>query len=290
MGKTSFGRQFLSNMSNMLLSIRVAWLYVLAFGLMAGMLSSCGSTRPFTYMQGKFDTAKLSQIIISDPVIRKGDLLNIIVYSDNPQATAIYNQPLITTASSSGAAAANGGSAAPAIGVSPATSGYLVDERGNIAFQGIGFLHIEGLTRMQLIDTLNSRLGAFLKNPFYSIRFLNYRITMLGEVARPGLINIPGDQVNILEAIGLAGDLTFYGRRDNVLIIRENNGKREFARLDLTKPEIMGSPYFYLQQNDMVIVEQDKKKVAANDQVTIRNISIGATLLSTLAILYTIFR
>jgi len=241
-------------------------------------------------MQGKFDTAKLSQIIISDPVIRKGDLLNIIVYSDNPQATAIYNQPLITTASSSGAAAANGGSAAPAIGVSPATSGYLVDERGNIAFQGIGFLHIEGLTRMQLIDTLNSRLGAFLKNPFYSIRFLNYRITMLGEVARPGLINIPGDQVNILEAIGLAGDLTFYGRRDNVLIIRENNGKREFARLDLTKPEIMGSPYFYLQQNDMVIVEQDKKKVAANDQVTIRNISIGATLLSTLAILYTIFR
>jgi polysaccharide export outer membrane protein len=113
---------------------------------------------------------------------------------------------------------------------------------------------------------------------------------MLGEVAKPGMYTLPGDRVNILEAIGLAGDLTFYGRRDNVLIVRENNGKREFARLDLTKPEIMGSPYFYLQQNDMVIVEQNKKKVAANDQVTTRNVTIAATIISTLAILYSIFR
>jgi polysaccharide export outer membrane protein len=113
---------------------------------------------------------------------------------------------------------------------------------------------------------------------------------MLGEVARPGMYTIPGERLNILEAIGVAGDLTFYGRRDNVLVIRENNGKREFARLDLTKPEIMGSPYFYLQQNDLVIVEQNRKKVAANDQAAARNISIAATLVSTLAILYTIFK
>jgi polysaccharide export outer membrane protein len=113
---------------------------------------------------------------------------------------------------------------------------------------------------------------------------------MLGEVSKPGMYTIPGERLNILEAIGMAGDLTFYGRRDNVLIVRENNGKREFARLDLTKPEIMGSPYFYLQQNDMVIVEQNRKKAVANDQVATRNITIAATIISTLAIVYSILK
>lgn len=275
--------------NNSLLSRRALWPYMLFFGLVTGLLSSCGSTRPYVYMQGKFDTAALSRIDVSDPVIRKGDMLNIIVYSDNPQATSLYNQPLITTSANSGGAS-GGGSSTPSVGAPPVSGGYLVDERGNIAFQGIGFLHIEGLTRGQLIDTLNSRLGTFLQNPYYSIRFLNYKVTMIGEVAKPGVYTLPGERVNILEAIGLAGDLTFYGRRDNVLVMRENNGKREFARLDLTKPEIMGSPYFYLQQNDMVIVEQNKKKVAANDQVTTRNVTIAATIISTLAILYSIFR
>ena len=113
---------------------------------------------------------------------------------------------------------------------------------------------------------------------------------MLGEVGHPGFINIPGERSNLLEAIALAGDLTFYGRRDNVLVIRENNNKREFARLDLTKPDIMKSPYFYLQQNDMVIVEPNKKKAAQNDVVTIRNIGIATSLVTTFAVLYSIFR
>jgi len=282
--------QLFPNMLKLLLSRRAPWLYLLSFSLMTGSFSSCGTTRPYVYMQGKFDTAALSQINVSDPVIRKGDLLNIIVYSDNPQATSLFNQPLINASAGSGAAASGGGTSTPSVGTPPVSSGYLVDERGNIAFQGIGFLHVEGLTRGQLIDTLNSRLGEFLKNPYYSIRFLNYRVTMIGEVSRPGVYTLPGERVNILEAIGLAGDLTFYGRRDNVLVMRDNNGKREFARLDLTKPEIMGSPYFYLQQNDMVIVEPNKKKIAANDQVTARNVSIAATVISTLAILYSIFR
>lgn len=267
-------------------------IYVLVLGLMAGLLGSCGSTRPFTYMQGQFDTAKLSQIPVIEQVIQKGDLLNIIVYSDNPQATALYNQPVV--GASGGSAGLAGLPSSPGTGSStggaPTSSGYLVDQSGNIAFQGIGLLHVEGLTRNQLIDTLNGRLGQNFTNPYYTIRFLNNRFTMLGEVTKPGMYTIPGERLNILEAIGLAGELTFYGRRDNVLIIRENNGKREFARLDLTKPEIMGSPYFYLQQNDMVIVEQNRKKVAANDQSAVRNISLAATLVSIVAILYTIFK
>ncbi len=264
----------------------ISLIYVLALGLIAGLLGSCGSTRPFTYMQGQFDTAKLSQIPVTELVIQKADLISIIVYSDNPQAAAQFNQQM-TGAGGSSAGLASVPGASSSTGGAPT---YLVDQKGNIAFQGIGLLHVEGLTRSQLIDTLNGRLGQYLTNPYCTIRFLNNRFTMLGEVSKPGMYTIPGERLNILEAIGLAGELTFYGRRDNVLVIRENNGKREFARLDLTKPEIMGSPYFYLQQNDMVIVEQNRKKAAANDQVAARNITIAATIISTLAILYSIFK
>jgi polysaccharide export outer membrane protein len=138
---------------------------------------------------------------------------------------------------------------------------------------------------------LDSKLkDTLLNNPYYSIRFLNYRFTMLGEVTRPGVFNIPGERISLLDALGLAGDLTFFGRRDNVLIVRENNGKREFARLDLTKPEILVSPYFYLQQSDVVIVEPTKKKIATNDQVTARNVSIAASIVSTIAVVYSILK
>lgn len=265
------------------------------------ILSSCGDTRHLTYMQGKFDTTLLSQIKITEPVIQKGDLLSIIVYSDNPTATALYNQSIVIVsngASSGGSSGTGGssteggtGSSAGAMSTgSPTTPGYQVDEKGDIQFQGLGLLHIEGLTKNQLKSLLDSKLTEYLKNPYYTIRFMNYRFTMLGEVNHPGIYGIPGERVSLLEALGLAGDMTFYGRRDNVLFIRENNGKREFARLDLTKPEIMASPYFYLQQNDVVLVEANKKKAAASDQVTSRNVAITASIVSTLAILYSIFR
>jgi len=259
----------------------------IALWLMQG-LSSCGNSRQLVYMQGQFDTAQLSQVNAVEPVIRKGDILSIIVYSDNPEATKIYNQSLITTG---GTTSATGVTAAGGLtGTNPSAPGYQVDQNGDIMFQGIGIIHVEGLTKADLKDTLDVRLSPFLQHPYYNIRFLNYKFTMLGEVAKPGLVNIPGERINLLEAIAISGDLTPYGRRDNVLVIRENNNKREFARLDLTKPEIMKSPYFYLQQNDIVIVEPNKKKAAATDVVTARNISLAATVVSTLAILYSIFR
>jgi len=263
------------------------------------MVSSCGNTRNIVYMQGKFDTAKLSEIKVSDPVIQKGDLISIIVYSDNPGATSLYNQSLVTTggASSPGITNTNmGGGTGSTTGAqqgvsSPSSPGYLVDENGNIQFQGLGILHIEGLTKAGLKSLLDSKLkDTLLTNPYYTIRFLNYKFTMLGEVTRPGVFNMPGERISLFDAIGLAGDVTFYGRRDNVLIIRENNGKRTFQRLDLTKPEIMASPYFYLQQSDIVYIEPTRRKVAASDQVTARNVTIAASIVSTLAIVYSIFR
>jgi polysaccharide export outer membrane protein len=240
-------------------------------------------------MQGSFDTARLSQINFPEPVIQKGDLLSIIVYSDNQEATKLYNQTLINSGPST-AGAQSGISGESMGGSSPTAPGYLVDENGNIELQGIGLLHVDSLTPSVLRDTLGHRLAPFFKNPYYTIRFLNRHYTMLGEVGKPGIYSITGDRLNLLEALGVAGDMTFYGRRDNVLVIRETNGKRQFARLDLTKPEIIASPYFYLQQNDVVVFEANRKKVAANDQTTVRNVSLAATIISVVAIIYSIFR
>ncbi|HXD78096.1 MAG TPA: polysaccharide biosynthesis/export family protein [Puia sp.] len=277
------------------------WVCVVLLFSFAG--TSCVSTRPLTYLQGTFDTAKVSQIKIPEARVRPGDLLSIIVYSDNPEATALFNQSLIIVNNNSGSSAASSGptgtggagggtgSNAGAVGAgSPTTPGYLVDEEGNIQFQGLGLLHVEGLTRDSLKMLLDSRLRVYLKNPYYTIRFMNYRFTMLGEVQHPGIFSIPGEHISLLEAIGLAGDLTLYGRRDNVLIIRETDGKREYARLDLTKPQVMVSPYFYLQQNDVVYVEATKRKILANDQATTRNVTIAATVISALAIVISLLR
>jgi polysaccharide biosynthesis/export protein len=254
------------------------------------MLSSCGTTRPYVYMQGQFDTAQLSQIKTVEPVIQKGDLLSIIFYSDDPEATKIFNQPLTGSVSSPGVISGNNELTQANLGTTPTTPGYLVDENGNVEFQILNRLHVEGLTRTQLKDTLVAKLTHYLNNPYCTVRFLNFRFTMLGEITKPSLYSIPSDRINIFEALALSGDITLYGRRENVLIIRENNGVREFGRIDLTKPEVMRSPYFYLQQNDIVYIEQNKKKSVANDVVTLRNISIATAIVSTAALIYSILR
>lgn len=266
--------------------LRMLFFYCSAVAFIAAVSCSCTNTKKLTYLQGSFDTAKYSRVPPADPVIQKGDLLGITVYSDNSDASKSYNQGQSISASGGGSTAG----AEVTGGIASAPSGYLVDEAGNIEFQGVGLLHVDGLTRGALKDTLNVRLSPYLTHPYYIIRFLNYRFTMLGEVTRPGIYNIPGDRINLFEALGMAGDMTFFGRRDSVMVIRQTDGKREFARLNLTKPEILGSPYFYLQPNDIVIFEASKTKVVANDQTTLRNLSIATSLISVFAIVYTIFR
>ncbi len=241
-------------------------------------------------MYGPFDTAKLSVINPIEPVIRKGDILNIIVFSDNPEATRIFNQSVMGATGTGGSNTVSLGTTQERGSSSPSAPGYEVDAEGNIVFQGIGKLKIEGLTRAALKDTLDARLSPFLQHPYYNIRFVNYKFTVMGEVARPGIVNIPGERINILEAIALSGDLTQFANRDSVFIVREANNKRQFAWMNLTKPEIMASPYFYVQQNDIIIVAPNKKKSVANDVVTARNISLALAFISTFAIVYTLFR
>ncbi len=258
--------------------------------LFAALLTmfSCTTPRELRYLQGTFDTAALRNVVYKNQVIQKNDLLSIIVYSDNNAATMIFNQPVGATALS--APTSIGGEISPAT-PALASGGYLVSLSGDIQFPQVGRLHVEGLTKDQLVDLLNSKLkDKYLSNPYYTIRFLNFKITMVGEVIRPGLYTIPSERINIIEAIGLAGDLTFYAQRNNILVIRETNGKREFGRLDITKPEVFNSPYFYLQQNDVILVDLNKRKVAANDNSLIRGITIVGALISTFAVLLSLLR
>lgn len=260
--------------------------YVILLAACIPCFWSCGNVRQLQYMQGHFDTAQLSQVKYPEPVIQANELVAITVYSDDPRASAYYNLPVQPSLANTGTLADAG-----ATTMSASTgSTYLVNSEGFIQFPGLGPLKVAGLTKKELYDLLISKLSDKLKNPYLTIRLTSYRITLIGEVNRPGQFTIPNERVSLLEAISLAGDLTSYGRRDNVLIIREINGQRTFKRLDLRKPEILSSEYFYLQPNDMVLVDLNKNKAAVSDQATVRNISLATSVISVLAVLITVLR
>ena len=258
---------------------------IFAITVFSFSLISCSSPKELRYLQGSLDAEEWKSVSIPEPIIQKGDLLSIIVYSDNPAASAVFNLPMNSTSQVSIAETSS-----PALGsgssIGPPSAGYLVDKDGNIQFPQLGNLQVEGLKKEELVTLLNSKLkGSLLNNPYYSIRFLNLKISILGEIKNPGVYNMSSEKMNILEAISVAGDLTYFGMRQNVLVIREIKGKREFGRLDLTKPDIFNSPYFQLQQNDIVMVDMRKQKIAANDQVLIRNITLLLSIITSIAVI-----
>jgi polysaccharide export outer membrane protein len=251
------------------------------------LTTSCGNVKNLQYLQGSFDTTRLSKINVQEPLIQKGDLLGITVYSDDPMATAAVTRqigaanPMTLTIENSATSSMN-----------TAATGYLVNQQGELQLYKIGLIRAEGLTKDQLADTLEYFYAKqdLLKNPYVEVRFLNYKISVIGEVNKPGPFTVPTDKISAFEAIGLAGDITIYGRRDNILIVREINGKREFGRLNLKDPNVFLSPYYYLQQNDLVVVDVGKNKAAANNQSAFQAVSLGATILSITAVFISIFR
>lgn len=252
--------------------------------------TSCGNVKNLQYLQG-IDSARLGKAQNGEPIIQKGDLLGITVYSDDPLATAAVTNPLANTVNTglgnTGASSEN----ATSSGAST-LQGFIVSQTGEIQLYKLGSIIVEGKTKKQLADTLvllYSNMG-LLKNPYVEVRFMNYKITIIGEVNRPGSYSVPADKLNAFEAIGLAGDLTLYGRRDNVLVVRETNGIRSTGRLNLQDPNVFKSPYYYLQQNDLVVVDVGKNKAVQNNQGTIQYISIAASLISIAAIITTLFR
>ncbi|GAB4012820.1 polysaccharide biosynthesis/export family protein [Spirosoma migulaei] len=182
------------------------------------------------------------------PIIKKGDVLSVQVSSLNPEASAYFNP----------SAAADASQGSPAANTLSRMSGYLVDTDGMIKLPLIGQISVLNLTNAKAGELIGSKLKSYLKEPTVTVRNLNFRISVLGEVSRPALYTIPNEQVTLPEALGLAGDLTIYGRRDNVLIVREEGNQRIFARLDLTRRDAFMSPYYSLHPNDVVYVEPGK--------------------------------
>lgn len=223
------------------------------------LVTSCVSPKTIVYFQG--DTLRYSSSTITQtyiPTIQKNDMLSIIVGSLSAEANEVFNaaNQYATSTTSYG----TGGAAS----VQP--FGYLVDVDGNIELPLIGKVKVEGLRTQTAADTLRKRLLTYLKEPSVTIRNINFKVSVLGEVNRPAVYNIPDEKITLPEVLSLAGDLTIFGKRDNVMIIREENGKREYIRVDLTSRDIFDSPYYYLHKNDVVYIEPVKAKMNATDR------------------------
>lgn len=214
---------------------------------------------------------------ITEPAIQPDDILSITVNSLNQQSNALFNKEVVDPAGRSVAYAGSNNYIADA--------GYLVDQEGFIDFPVLGRIKLSGLTKQQAKDELIKRLKNYLKEPTVNIRFLNFRVTVIGEVDRPSTLTIPSEKINVLEALGMAGDMTVYGKRENVLVIREAGGIRTMTRLDLTKKDAFNSPYFYLKQNDVVYVEPNKlRQSVATTDTRFVTIALAATSTITLVI------
>ena len=209
----------------------------------------------------------------ADARILTDDRLSITVSALDPNAVAIYNLPFVSFASPG----------SDQIYASPVLQSYLVNSQGNINFPVLGEIKLEGLTLTEAGNLIKSKLAEHVADPIVNIQFVNFRITVLGEVLRPGQFPVANERVTILDALGLAGDMTAYGRRDNVLLTRNNNGKLEFARINLNSDEVFKSPYFYLQQNDVIYVEPNTVK-----SISSQDIPLYLSFLSTLATLVTL--
>jgi len=258
------------------------------------LISSCTSTKNIVYFKDLKDTSKVYSQIIENTYelkLQPDDIIQILVNSVNPQATAVFNLGNTTPVFGGASQPASQGGTDDNIyhsSMSDPTGGnkgYLVTKDGDIDFPVLGRLKVTGLTTKQLKEQLKTKLDKYLSEPIVNVRLLNYRITVLGEVARPASYSIPGEHITIVEALGMAGDLTIYGRRENVLLVREENGQRKFIRLNLNSSNLFQSPYYYLKQNDALYIEPKNSKLNSSESGIYRKASVIISILSLLVII-----
>ena len=256
--------------------------------LAAGLMSSCTSYKNVPYLQD-IETVNNygKEIPLYDAKIMPKDLLSITVNTTDPQAAAPFNLTMQTNLNV--ALAQNAYTTAQ-----PTLQQYLVNNKGEIDFPVIGRIKVGGLTKNQAEDLIREKLQPYLKEaPIVTVRMSNYKISVLGEVAKPGSFTVSNEKVNVLEALAMAGDMTVYGVRTNVKLIREDaDGKREIIPLDLTKSDLVLSPYFYLKQNDILYVTPNETKAKSSDIGTTTTTWISATsiLISLASLIVNILR
>ncbi len=220
----------------------------------------------------------------TSPVVRTDDILNIVIQTLDPNSNQILNQGNLPVLS--GAASGTPTNSQSVI------SGYLVDKDGFIRMPYIGNLLVKGFTTAQIRDTIVQKISYYFKDPVVNVRFANFKVTVLGEVKNPSTFVIPNEKPTVIDALGLAGDITLYGKRNNVLLIRDNEGKKEIARLNLDSSRSISSPYFYLRPNDVLVVEASASRVESTDAYRTKYISIivGALSLATIIVARLLFK
>lgn len=248
------------------------WLIFLSTAL---LLVSCASKKDVVYLQNVEEIENMNGSLSYEPKLQKDDLLSIIVAADQPELTVPFNMPQIQ-----GNYQINQNQ--------DGIKTYLIDIEGYIVFPVIGKVKLAGLTRSQAVKLLEDQIKEYIKNPSVNLRILNYKFSVLGEVNTPGSFKIESERVTLLEALSQAGDLTIYGKRNNILVIREINGKKEYNRVDITKAEFVNSPYYYLVQNDVIVVEPNKTKINSSVVGPNLNVTISAlSLLTTIILILT---
>ncbi|MFD2573301.1 polysaccharide biosynthesis/export family protein [Spirosoma soli] len=257
------------------------WLKLLGFQAVVALFCSCVSTKSVTYFQGNknIDTARYSTLKPIEPVmstIQPGDILAIVVASTSEESNRLFNFPNTSTVNTTVFPGSTSQGQQPL--------GYIVDASGNVTLPIAGKIKLVGLTIKDANALVKEKLSEYVKDPGVSIRQLNHKVTVLGEVNRPGVFNLLSDQTSILELVGMAGDLTIYGRRDNVVLIRTTNNKREVVRLNFTSRDLLNSPYFFAQNNDVLYVEPRNGKLTATDR-TVQLLPIFLGVTSTLLVL-----
>ena len=250
------------------------------------LLTGCTSYQKIPYLQD-FETVNATEELTAmyDAHIRPKDLLTITVNTTDPEAAAPFNLTVQSAANSN---------LTQWVTQQAALQQYLVDNQGNIDFPVLGELHLGGLSMNEAESMIREKLQPFLKEtPIVTVRMVNYKISVLGEVAKPGTFIINNEKVNVLEALAMAGDMTIWGLRDNVKLVREEeNGKRNIVVLDLNRADIVKSPYYHLQQNDILYVSPNKTKAKNSDTGQSTSLWVSATsiLVSIASLLVTIFK
>jgi polysaccharide export outer membrane protein len=243
------------------------------------MLSSCGTRKDIVYFQ---DEPIEGGVKMSEPkqlIYKPDDILTINVAALDPDTVRPFNLAFISGGTTDVINARGG--------VQQQT--YLVDYDGNIEFPVLGTLKIAGLTRTELTSILIQKISEYVTKPIVNVRLVNFTVTILGEVRNPGTFTIQDERITVLEALGLADDLTIFGKRKNVLLVREVDGKKKYAKIDLTSVNVVNSPVYYLQQNDVIYVEQNNAKIRSSTYNQNNSVLISAIgTLTTIAAVFLI--
>ncbi|WP_163408393.1 polysaccharide biosynthesis/export family protein [Flavobacterium ajazii] len=244
------------------------------FYLTVFLFFSCASKKDIVYYQN-IDGTNISQNIASYEIkIQPDDLLMIIVSAEDPEIAIPFNLTSVIVPNANNLMAAGG---------QQTQQSYLVDKEGNIEFPVLGKLQVGGLTRTEVLRLLREKISVYIKNPIINLRVINFKVSLQGEVNMPGTYSVASERITLIEALSMAKDLSVYGKRDNILIIREINGIKSYNRVDITKADFINSPFYYLAQNDVIYVEPNKTKINAaavgpNTSVIISGLSILISL------------